>query len=304
MLHRLLVAVAIIALAILACGGNIHLPEIPTAGPTVVEQVSVPVPDGDAARLVISFGAGELSLMPGASTLVEGTAEYNIKTLKPQIITDGPNVEIKQGDVFSLVEPQGVRSKWDFQLGASPMDLSLNAGAYHGDFQLGGLALTGLTIKDGAASVDLDFSQPNPTTMPVFRYETGASQVTMTGLANANFSTMIFSSGAGQYELDFGGKLQRDATVTISTGLSTLKLVVPQGVPATVTAETGVSDIKSSSAWTQSGNRYTHAGSGPMLTFIIQGARANSLSPSSSRVRTPSQMSACPATARRRCSIG
>ena len=271
MLIRLLVFIAVVALAILACGGNIQLPEIPTVGPTIVDTVNVPRPDADTARLVISFGAGELTLAPGASNLVEGTAEYNIEALKPQVSTDGANVEIKQGDVLNLIEPQGVKSKWDFQLGASPMDLSINAGAYHGDFHLGGLALTGLTVKDGAASVDLDFSQPNPSSMPVFRYETGASQVTMTGLANANFSTMIFNSGAGEYELDFGGKLQRDATVTISTGLSTLKLVVPQGVPASVTAETGVSDIKASTAWTQSGNHYTHAGSGPTLTFIIKG---------------------------------
>ena len=55
----------------------------------------------------------------------------------------------------------------------------------------------------------------------------------MTGLANANFSTMIFSSGAGDYTLDFSGDLQRDATVTITTGLSNLKLVVPKGVAAT-----------------------------------------------------------------------
>ena len=41
------------------------------------------------------------------------------------------------------------------------MDLTINAGAYQGDFQFGGLSLTGLTVKDGAASVDLDFNKPN-----------------------------------------------------------------------------------------------------------------------------------------------
>ena len=41
------------------------------------------------ARLALSFGAGELSLTPGTSKLVEGTAEYNVEALKPEIITDG-----------------------------------------------------------------------------------------------------------------------------------------------------------------------------------------------------------------------
>jgi hypothetical protein len=275
MTNRLLLVLAIVGLAILACSGNIELPQAPTAGPTVVDQISVPVPAGGSTRLVISFGAGELLLSPGASKLVEGTAEYNVEALKPAVVTDGANVEIKQGDLLNLVEPRGVKSKWDFQLGSSPMELSINAGAYQGKFQMGGLSLTGLTIKDGAASVDLDFSQPNPSSMAVFRYETGASQVKMTGLANANFTTMIFNSGAGDYELDFGGDLQRDATITISTGLSNLKLVVPEGVPATVTAETGVSNINVSSSWSQDGNRYTHRGSGPTLTFIVKGGAGN-----------------------------
>jgi hypothetical protein len=272
---RLLIFVAIIALAILACGGNIELPTVPTAGPSVVDQISIPAPDGGGAELTISFGAGELRLAPGASNLVEGTAEYTVEALKPEINIDGSMVEIEQGDILNLVEPRGVKSKWDFELGATPMNLSINAGAYEGDFQLGGLSLTGLTIKDGAASVDLDFSRPNPSSMPFFRYETGASQVKMTGLANANFSTMIFSSGAGDYELDFSGELQRDATVTIATGLSNLKLVVPQGVPANVTADTGVSNINAGASWAQSGNRYSHSGSGPTLTFIITGGAGN-----------------------------
>ena len=156
---------------------------------------------------MISFGAGELSLAPGASQLVEGTAEYNVEALKPKISTNGAEVEIKQGELLNLVDPNGLKSKWDFRLGSSAMDLSINAGAYQGDFQLGGLSLTGLTVKDGAASVELDFNKPNPSPMTVLRYETGASKVTMSGLANANFSTMIFDSGAGDYSLDFSGDL-------------------------------------------------------------------------------------------------
>jgi hypothetical protein len=127
------------------------------------------------------------------------------------------------------VEPSGVKSIWDFKLGSSPMDLSINAGAYQGDFELGGLALTGLTVKDGAASVALSFSKPNPIAMTVLRYETGASQVELKGLSNANFSTMLMSSGAGDYTLDFSGDLRRDATITITTGLSNIELVVPWG---------------------------------------------------------------------------
>ena len=63
--------------------------------------------------------------------------------------------------------------------------------------------------------------------MNLFRYETGASLVTLTGLANANFSLFEFSGGAGNYTLDFSGELNRDATVSITTGLGNLRIVIP-----------------------------------------------------------------------------
>ena len=267
---RPLMAASMLALASFACGGEIAFPDVPTAGPEMVDQISVPAPSAGAARLTISFGAGELKLAPGATNLVDGTATYNLKELKPQIAAEGDNIEIKQGDLLRLVEPRGIKSTWDFKLGSRPMDLSINAGAYEGEFELGGLSLTGLTVKDGAAAVDLSFAQPNPSAMTVLRYETGASKVTMTGLANANFSTMMVNSGAGDYKFDFSGDLRRDATISISTGLSSLTLVIPQGVPANVTAETGIANIKAGPSWTQDGNRYTQAGSGPVLTFVVK----------------------------------
>jgi len=62
MTHRWFVPVAVLAVAAVACGGTITLPELPTAGPTIVEDVSIPVPAAGPARLTISFGAGELKL--------------------------------------------------------------------------------------------------------------------------------------------------------------------------------------------------------------------------------------------------
>jgi hypothetical protein len=272
---KVLMPVLVLGLLMVACGGTFTLPEAPTPGPEIVEDISIPAPAAGEARLTISFGAGELKLAPGSANLVEGTATYNVPDLKPQITTEGAKVEIKQQDLFKLVEPRGLKSIWDFKLGRSPMDLTINAGAYDGEIELGGLALTGLTVKDGAANVSLSFSKPNTASMTVFRYETGASSVKLAGLANANFSTMIMSSGAGDYSLDFTGDLQRDATITISTGLSNLTLIVPAGTPATVTAETGISNINAGESWTQDGNRYVQSGSGPALTFIVQGGAGN-----------------------------
>jgi hypothetical protein len=272
---RMMLPIAVLGVAALACSADISLPAVATAGPAVTADVSVPAPDSGPADLTISFGAGNLKLSPGATKLVEGTATYNYASLQPRVTTQGSRVEIGQADQPTLPGSLDIQNEWDLKLGAQPMALAVNAGAYTGDFELGGLALSALTVKDGAATVDLSFSAPNTATMSLFRYETGASKVKITGLANANFGTMVFNSGAGDYTLDFGGTLRRDAAVTVSSGLSNLILIIPTGLSAQVTVESGASNISAGPGWTQAGNLYSQSGSGPALTILIKTGAGN-----------------------------
>jgi hypothetical protein len=106
--------------------------------------------------------------------------------------------------------------------------------------------------------------------MPVMRYETGASSVTLSGLANANFSSLMFTGGAGDYELDFSGELQQDATVNIEVGAGSVQLIIPKDVKAKVTMDGALVSVDNSSSWAQSGDVYTQSGSGPTLTIIIK----------------------------------
>ena len=272
---KIILAILILALASMACGFSIDLPDRPEAGPEVEESITIADPESDEARLTISFGAGELTLSPGAQSLVEGTAVYNVEELKPQIKENGSSIEIRQGDFKGLPPFNDMKNEWNLQLGDMPMDLTINAGAYEGNLELGGLALESLTVKDGAANVDLSFSELNQTEMSILRYETGASNVKLTGLANANFSTLTFSGGAGNYTLDFSGELQRDAVVTIEGGFGDLSLVIPEEVDAIVTVEGAALNVNHSSGWAQSGQKYTQNGSGSTLTVLVKMAAGN-----------------------------
>jgi hypothetical protein len=275
MKYKITSVVIILALATLACGFSVPLPKAPTPGPDITDQITVPAPSSGTTRLSIDFGAGELTLNPGAQNLVDGTATYNVPDLKPQIVTDSNGIQIKQGNLKNITYPSNLKNIWDFKLGNMPMDLSINAGAYTGTYELSGLSLTNLTVKDGAATVKMSFSQANPSEMALFRYETGASTVKLSGLANANFSTMIFNSGAGDYTLDFSGTLKRDATITISSGLSNIILIIPQNVNTHVTTESGLSNVNAGPGWVQNGGQYTQSGSGPTLTFLIKTGAGN-----------------------------
>lgn len=272
---KIILAIIMLALASMACGFSIDLPERVKAGPEVEESITVAAPESDETRLTISFGAGELTLSPGAQELVEGTAVYNVEDLKPEIKKNGDDIEIKQGDLNGLPPFDDLKNEWNLKLSDTPMDLTIQAGAYEGNLELGGLALKNLTVKDGASNVDLSFGEPNQTEMSILRYQTGASNVKLTGLANANFSMLTFSGGAGNYTLDFSGELQRDAVVTIEAGFGDMSLVIPEDVNAVVTVEGAALNVNHSSGWAQNGQKYTQKGSNSTLTVVVKMSAGN-----------------------------
>lgn len=274
---KVIVAILVLSLASMACGFTIDLPKQAKPGPDVKETITVADPKSDETRLTISFGAGKLTLSPGAKDLVNGTVIYNVEDLKPEVIENGSNIEIRQGDFKGLPPLKEMKNDWDLKLGSAPMDLVISAGAYDGTLELGGLSLKSLEVKDGASNVDLSFSEPNPIEMSILRYSTGASDVKLAGLANANFSTLTFSGGAGNYTLDFSGDLQQSAVATIDSGLGNVTLIIPKGVNTKVTVESAAVNINHGSGWAQSGNDYIQTGDGFTLTVIVKMAAGNLL---------------------------
>lgn len=272
---KLISAFLALALTSMACGFNISVPKAPTPGPDVIDEITVPNPETENVSLHLAFGGGDMTLAPGASQLVEGTATYNYDAFKPEVKIDGGDAQIKMSEINSFPSFDNLKNIWDFKLGDTPMDLTVESGAYNGTFEFGGLSLNNLTVKDGAAKVTLAFSEPNLVEMSTFRYETGASDVKMSGLANANFSIFDFSSGAGDYTLDFSGDLKRDASIKVSSGLSNIIIVVPEGVNAVVTVDSGASNVNAGSGWSESNGVYKQKGEGPTLTFVIEVGAGN-----------------------------
>jgi hypothetical protein len=218
-LIKILTMLAALSIATLACTFTINSQlEGVSIGPTQTKEIDVPAPDNDeVTKLVLEFGAGELILNPGSGdSIVSGSVAYNVEEFEPQVSSSGSRIRISQQiDDINLIPPFGddLENRWDFKLGEAPMELEISAGGYKGEFELGGIPLHELRIAEGAAKTELSFSEPNPVEMDVLRYDTGASQATLTGLANANFREMEFRSGAGDYRLDFSGELKQDAEV-------------------------------------------------------------------------------------------
>lgn len=278
MIHRrLLVVILVISLITMACGININLPKTDIkTGPSVTEDIQVDLPETaeNEVDLTLSFGAGEMKLSGGAKDLlVSGQVTYNVVDFKPIIETNDQEVTIEQGNLNVQGIPNfkdTIKNVWDFNLLNTPMNLSIKAGAYSGKFDLGGLSLKSLEISDGASDVNLSFDEPNQVEMDVLRYNTGASSVRLEGLSNANAATIIFRGGAGSYTLDFNGELQRDAVVSIETGICSLVIIVPEGTSAKVTVEGEMSNIDAYGDWEKSGDTYSQTGSDFLLTILVK----------------------------------
>jgi hypothetical protein len=277
----LLVIISILALVSLACRVSINLPytDVKT-GPTQREEILVELPEGErVSDLTLMFGAGELKLQPGDQDyLVEGMVSYNVADFKPVVKLKDERVSIEQGSMEVRGIPafsSKIYNTWDFKIGRAPMDLTIQAGGYQGNLELGGIEIQRLEISDGASDVELRFSEANPADMETFRYTTGASNLKIYGLSNANFSNMIFRSGAGNYTLDFSGDLKKDAQVQIESGLSNIMLIVPAGVNASLSYEGALTNLEVRGNWRKSGDAYVTGGSGPQLKINIKMGAGN-----------------------------
>lgn len=272
---KILIPLMLVALVTLACGINVELFDTDNkTGPTQVEQITVPNLDSpsDTADVDIAFGAGKLNIDAGASdALISGTATFNVEDFRPDISIEGDNIRLEQGSLNVNGIPSfsdDVINEWELSIGNAPIELKINAGAYSGVFDLGGLSIRRLEINDGAADVQVSFSEANPVEMSLFRYTTGASDIELEGLANANCAQFIFRSGAGAYKLDFSGDLTRDMLVTIESGVSSVTIIVPEGTAAVLTTN-GLLSVTTSGDWDADGNTYTVLGDGPTITIEV-----------------------------------
>ena len=270
-MKKIILVISVLLLTSLACSFTVNLPEM-TVGETQTLTIDEALPAGsDPIRLTVEMGAGKLHLSGGSEKLVTGSIDYNIADWQPRLTRSGNNLDIIQTRTSNIGKPtKTIVNDWSISLGNYPFDIDLQAGAYEGQLDLGGVPITQLKIQDGASKGTVTFDTPNPVRMSTFTYKTGASSINLTGLGNANFEDMIFEGGTGNYELDFSGALQDDANVRITAGLSNMRITVPAGTPCKVTVTGGLSNISPRGTWTISNNVYEQTGTGPLLTINIE----------------------------------
>lgn len=267
----ILLAIALLALPSLACSITFNLPDTVDTTTTRTMDIAADVPvSGQPTELSIEMGSGELEITGGGAGLVDGSVRYNVEKWQPAVTTDGSRVEIIQGSEGNIDIPdRNVINEWNLRLGNTPIDLQIKAGAYQGTLDLSGVPITNLRVSDGASRATVKFDSLNPARMEQLTYKTGASQVDLEGLGNANATKILFEGGAGSYTLDFSGNLQQDISVRLSAGISNVRINVPENARVRVEIGGGLSNVSVGGTWTTTGDVYERNGSGPLIDIKI-----------------------------------
>lgn len=236
--------------------------------------INIPFPEAADLHLRITVGACRIRIVPAdGEAWVTGTYRDPSRAIPCRISQEGGTVTISQdqnfGNIFGIFS--GVPTL-ELSLGkARVYSLTLETGASEDKSDLGGLPLNRFVFKHGAGKTDIDFSAPNPEVMSLLSIGAGAASLEMTNLANANFTEATIDGGAAAYKFDFGGTLQRNGHVRISTGMSSVDISVPASTAAKITPESilGGMDIgdgftkREGAFWTAAAT----AGGTPVLTI-------------------------------------
>ncbi|MDY6846470.1 MAG: toast rack family protein [Chloroflexota bacterium] len=276
MKKQVIAAVFVLMFAGFACSfQNIEMKTTDTQVVTITE----PLPsDLASTELVFKMTGGKFNLFPGADGLVNGTITYNVEQWEPEFTRSNYYYEIKQKNPYNITGiPTGnIENNWDFGFSTVlPLDLTIEGGASENTFDFSGLQLTNLDIIQGASETELRFDLPNPVLMKELSFKTGASSAKLYGLGNANFISMNFSCGAGDYTLDFTGTLSQESTVNIKAGVSNITIIIPADMNATIINQGLVSNINTQGTWLVTDETYTTMLEGPKLTILLDMAVGN-----------------------------
>jgi hypothetical protein len=238
---------------------------------TTDQEIRVAFPDAAERHLRITVGPGRLKLAPGTTgEWVNGTYHDPTGSIPARVEEQGGTVRIGQSYNRSLPKLRGMPA-FDLRLGTEqPYALTLEGGA-NDDYvcDLGGLPLTRLELRHGAAQIRLAFSAPNPQPMERLRLQVGAAELEATNLANANAAEIAIEGGAASFKLDFGGALARDASVRITAGASSVELAVPTGTAAKIVPHTVLGGVEVGDGFeTREGGYWTRAAVGGMTPVL------------------------------------
>jgi hypothetical protein len=191
--------------------------------------------DEELLRVHVSYGAGRLSISPGAdNALFNATLRYDARVFTP--LNQYHAGELRIGVQNARIRGRNMSAgRLELTLGTKvPLDLDLEFGAGEADVELGGLRVRQAVIQTGASETSVRVSKSNPESCSLAKFEIGAAKFYAEGLGNLNCADIDVDGGVGEVTLDFTGSWRNDTNLEIDMGLGSLTLRVPRGLGLSV----------------------------------------------------------------------
>lgn len=202
------------------------------------ERASETIPSEGCRRLdlQLDFSAGVIEVAPANfDDLMKLDIYYT-----PRFVTYDIDKSTRGDQCVVVLESDRRRQGWDLdesenewtlQLSKKyPTSIEMDIGACEGRMELGGIPLTDLVLDIGAADLEIEFSEPNPTRLEELSVDCGASSLEINGLANANVGSMEFDVGAGSCEIDLRGEIKGEILIDISVGVGSMDVILSPDV--------------------------------------------------------------------------
>jgi hypothetical protein len=207
----------------------------------------------------VEYGAGRLQVQPAAGDLLyRFEMRYDEEKFRPVTTYDRATGSLRLGmdgrDHRGTRHVRGGNATVSLNA-AVPMDLKLEFGAGEAQIDLGGLSLQRLALSTGASETRVTFSSANRIDADEVRMESGAAQLSVSGLGNTHAARFSFEGGVGETTLDFGGAWTRDATARVQMGIGSLRLRFPRGLGVRITKDSFLASfghpglVKRGDAW-------------------------------------------------------
>lgn len=192
------------------------------------------VGDETSVDVRVRYGVGNIRLRPGdGGTLYRMGLRYDADHFEPVAEYRSGRLELGVETVGRGLNLKGDHDGGELDLELSPevaMDLVLELGAVRANLDLGGLTLTDLEIATGASESTVNVSRPTRGRIRTAEFSVGAADFVAENLANLRADRLDVEAGVGEVTLDFGGTWDRDMRVSVSMGLGSLELRIPEGV--------------------------------------------------------------------------
>ena len=191
----------------------------------------------------MDIGAGIIDLTKNdTGDILNAEVEYNPKKFKVDIdyqrSEDEGRLYLESESKGKGIDLDDEDNYWYLEFTDEiPISFEIDVGACEADFDFTGLKINKLDMDLGASSVEVDFRKPNLKRISKINIDVGASELSITGLGNANFDRFLFDGGVGDFTLDFSGEFEHRAYVEIEVGLGSLTILVPKDAGVQIKSE-------------------------------------------------------------------